>query len=74
MRDKPKELLWDFLFTNEEIKRDDTVLVKLVEELGDKIYNDICKLKIVEIPDDIKWYIREHTFGESVEKVHKSWS
>ena len=38
--------------------RSDPDLVQVVETLGEKSgHGKNCKLKVVEIPDDIKWYI-----------------
>lgn len=66
--------LWDRDFTMDE-KRADPDLVKVVEELGDRANGQFASLKIVEIPDDVKWYIYGPDFGnESIHEVHRVWS
>lgn len=55
----------DFIFWDlDTIERDDKNLIKVVEELGDEsIYKERKEeygLKIVEIPDDVKWYVGEY--------------
>jgi len=58
----------DNYFEPSSILRDDINLVKAVEEINPE------NLKIVEIPDDVNWYIREEDDGfESIEEVHRSW-
>jgi len=39
-------------------------------DLADGYY---CKLKVVEVPDDIKWYIHDYDGLESVHECHRSW-
>ena len=38
---------------------------------GDGVYSD---LKVVEIPDDINWYIEEYDGLEHVAERHRTWS
>ena len=54
--------------------RADPLLVQVVEELGDKANGSHAKLKIVEIPDGVKWEIDQYDGMESVDEVHRSWS
>lgn len=49
------------------------LLVKVVEELGDKANGDYAKLEIIEIPNNIKWEIDNYDGMESVHEVHQSW-
>ena len=56
--------------------RSDPDLVKVVETLGEKSgHGKNCKLKVVEIPDDIEWYIdsREQGGGEFIAEEHRTW-
>jgi hypothetical protein len=55
------------------ISRDDEVLVKIVEELGTKANGFYSELKIVEIPDDVKWCIEECDGREWVSEEHRTW-
>ena len=50
-------------------------LINAIEKIGLKESADGCaKLKIIEIPDNIKWEIYEYDGLESIHEVHKSWS
>ena len=56
--------------------RDDAALVKCVEEMGQAAAETcFCKLKIVEIPDDVEdWYIYHASDGtEAVHETHRCW-
>lgn len=60
-------------FYDRAIDRDDPFLIQVVEELG-KLANDrFSDLKIVEIPDDVQWYIEEYDGVEHVSEVHRIW-
>jgi hypothetical protein len=62
-------------FNIDKIKRDDPDLIRVVEELGvDVASGRFCQLKIVEIPDDIKWIIEEYDGLEWVAEDHETWS
>jgi hypothetical protein len=61
------------LTSDRKIARDDVNLIRVVEELGEKANGRCAKLKIVEIPDDVKWCISEYDGYESVDEVHRSW-
>ncbi|MHA1277130.1 MAG: hypothetical protein ACTSQ8_08085 [Candidatus Helarchaeota archaeon] len=49
-------------------------LIECVETLGDKASDTFAELKIVEIPDDVKWEITEYDGLESVEECHRRWN
>jgi hypothetical protein len=55
------------------IERDDLILIEVIEQLGDLASNSGSELKIVEIPDDIKWYISDFGGLESIHECHRSW-
>lgn len=48
-------------------------LIECVEALGDKANGDCAKLSIVEIPDDIEYYIGDYDGIETVHEEHRSW-
>ena len=56
-----------------DIKRDDPALVQMVEELGKKANGAHSKLRIVQIPDDVNWYIHEYDGMEHVSEQHRTW-
>ena len=58
-------------FSDGNIERNDPTLVEVVEELGEKADGPYSELKIVEIPDDMKWEIDEYDGKEWVSEVHR---
>ena len=54
--------------------RDDKNLISVVEILGEKANGRHAKLKVVEIPDGIKWEIDEYDGIEHIAEVHRTWS
>lgn len=56
------------------IPRDDADLIRVVEEMGDSSWGGCAKLKVVEIPDDVKWEISEYDGNEHVAECHRTWS
>ena len=57
-----------------DICRDDLVLIQVVEELGEEAEDRYADLKIVEIPEDVDWYIEEYDGLEHVAERHRTWS
>lgn len=57
------------------IKRDDPLLVRVVEELGEDAapIGKYTKLAVVEIPDGVRWYIHDHDGMETVHEGHRAW-
>lgn len=53
--------------------RSDPDLIAVVELLGKAANGRYAKLKIVEIPDDIKWYIEDYDGCEWVAEEHRRW-
>jgi hypothetical protein len=56
-----------------EIERNDPILVEVVEQLGDLANGHYSKLKVVEVPDDVKWYIHDYDGIEQVHECHRVW-
>lgn len=57
-----------------DIARDDEALVQLVEEDAEKYAGRCATLKVVDIPDDVKWQIEEYDGYEHVAEQHRTWS
>lgn len=53
--------------------RTDPALVRVVEEMGSKASDPLANLKVVEIPDDVDWYIEYHDGLERVAEKHRTW-
>jgi hypothetical protein len=49
-------------------------LVFVVEKLGKKSWGDYAELKIVDVPDDVKWEIDDYDGMETIHECHKTWS
>lgn len=60
-------------FYARDIPRDDTALVQVVEEMGRMANGSFAILKIVDIPNDVNWYIEEYDGLEWVAEVHRTW-
>ena len=56
-----------------EIERNDPALVQVVEEMDHLANNIYSQLKVVEIPDDVEWYVEEYDGWEWVAEVHRTW-
>ena len=63
----------DSLFTETNLKRNDAELVRVVEELGEAASGKFSSLKVVEIPEDVKWHISEYGGLEHVAEDHRTW-
>jgi len=61
------------VFTPRDVDRNDPYLVQVVEELGKNASGRHSQLKIVEIPDDVKWQIQDYDGCEWVAEVHRTW-
>jgi hypothetical protein len=57
-----------------EIERNDPILVRVVQEMGEKANGRNAKLKIVDIPLDIQWTIEDYDGSEWVAEKHRTWS
>lgn len=60
-------------FYSRDIPRDDSALVQVVEELGIESNGECARLKIVEVPDDVNWYIEDYDGLEWVAERHRTW-
>jgi len=70
---KSRKGITDTNFYYYDIPRDCPVLVEMVEEQGTAINGNFSELKIVEIPDDVNWYIVQYDGNEHVAERHRTW-
>lgn len=61
------------LFYEYTLSRDDLDLVQVVKELGEKANGRYSSLKIVTIPNNVKWRINEYDGREHVAEDHRTW-
>jgi hypothetical protein len=55
-------------------KRDDPLLVQVVEELGKKASGSCADLRVVEIPSGVEYVIEEYDGNEHIAEAHRTWS
>lgn len=56
-----------------DMPRDDPILVDIVRQLGSKANGEYAKLKVVEVPPGVKWFIQEYDGREWVAEQHRTW-
>lgn len=57
-----------------ETKRDDPILIEVIEELGaEKASGNHATLAIVSIPSDIEWDIEDFGGNENIAEKHRKW-
>ena len=61
-------------FAEWDIERTDPALIEVVEQLGDLANTRHTRLKVVEVPDVVKWYILDYDGIEEVHEEHRKWS
>ena len=49
------------------------LLIRVVEELGDKASGRFGELVVIEIPDGIEWEISDYDGIETIEELHRTW-
>ena len=59
-------------FIDRDIKRDDPILIKVVEELWKEASGWFAQLEIIEIPDDVEWHIEEYDGNEHIAENHRT--
>ena len=62
------------MFFESFIKRNDPLLIQVVEELGIEADGYLAELKVVKIPNDILWKIKDYDGMETIVEHHRSWS
>lgn len=61
------------VFYDRDLARDDPCLVQVVDQLGAVANGRHAELKIVDVPDDVNWYIEEYDGAEWVAERHRTW-
>lgn len=60
-------------FYSYNYERTDPLLIEAIETLGKEANGYSANLAIIEIPNDIDWYIYEYDGMESIHESHRSW-
>lgn len=60
-------------FYERDIPRNSPILVKVVEQLGDKANGTHALLKVIDIPIETNWEVTEYDGIEKIEQTHASW-
>jgi hypothetical protein len=60
-------------FHENQIPRDDKILVQIVRELKKDVNGRCASLRIVKIPDDVEYEIDEYDGNEHVAEKHRVW-
>ena len=56
------------------LKRDDPLLIEVITELGEEASTRYSQHKIIEIPDNVEWYIYQGEDGrEAIHEQHRTW-
>ena len=59
---------------NSQEKRTDPALIECIEKPGqEKASGSMSHVEVVEIPDDVNWYIDNYDGMETVKERHCSW-
>jgi hypothetical protein len=62
-------------WSDQDLVRDDPVLVRVVRELGgDAAGGPAAMLKVVKVPADVSWIVQDYDGMEWVAEVHRTWS
>lgn len=61
-------------FDTRPSERHDPMLVRVVEELGEKSWGTCSELRVVDIPDGTDYEIDEYDGMETIHEKHRSWA
>lgn len=61
-------------WSDREIERDDPMLIQVVEEMGRGANGRFAELKIVKIPNDVEFTIKEYDGNEWIAEKHRTWA
>jgi len=73
LSDKAIEMFHALGGNEADYDRDNPILVKVVETLGEEANTEYSSLKVVEIPDGVDYYIDDYDGMETIEECHRSW-
>lgn len=65
---------YDYVSPSNLTTREDPDLIEIIENLGEESFGMFASLKIVEIPDDVKYEITEFDGLETIREKCRTWS
>ena len=68
-----EKLDWSDCFYLNSDKREDPILISVVEELGDEVNTIYSNLKVVDIPDDMDYVIDDYDGVETLHERVREW-
>jgi len=72
-----RELAWiseEELFWTYDIPRDSKILLQVIDELGaQESSGPHAELKVIEVPEGIKWHIADYDGMEHIAEDHRQW-
>jgi hypothetical protein len=72
-----RELAWipeEELFWTYDIPRDSPILLQVIDELGlEKASGPHANLKVIEVPEGVKWHIADYDGMEHIAEDHRQW-
>jgi hypothetical protein len=72
-----RELAWipeEELFWTYDIPRDSKILLQVIDELGaQESSGPHAELKVIEVPEGVKWHIGEYDGMEWIAENHRKW-
>jgi hypothetical protein len=63
-----------FVLNARDIPRDDALLIKVVDEMGEAADGAYAKLRVIEIPDGLDYEVSEYDGFEHIAEKHRTWS
>lgn len=70
---KSFQLIGPGAFDNYAESRTCPILIYVVEAMGESASSRFSRLKIVDVPEGVKWQIEEYDGREWVAEVHRTW-
>lgn len=55
------------------INRAEPALIQVVEQLDEEANGEYARLKVVEIPDEVEWEVKEYDGDEWIAELHRTW-
>jgi hypothetical protein len=70
--DEFDHFLSDYNFCNYDA-RTDPDLIAIIEALGERSWGQYAELKIIDVPEDVKWHIVDYDGREHIAEDHDTW-